>query len=135
LSYHKDAADVMKANHVNPDLMRWELHRVWVVEATLKPGKRHIYSKRTFYLDEDTWIALASDEYDARGQLYRGGFAHLTYSYDVKAPDTINHMTYDLISGAYNVNGFYGPYGGLKYIDPLSKAQWSAESLAGAGIR
>jgi hypothetical protein len=44
-------------------------------------------------------------------------------------------MTYDLISGAYNVNGFYGPYGGLKYIDPLSKAQWSAESLAGAGIR
>jgi hypothetical protein len=135
LSYHKDAADVMKANHVNPDLLRWELHRVWVVEATLKPGKRHIYSKRTFYLDEDSWIVLASDEYDARGQLYRGGFSHLTYSYDVQAPDTINHMLYDLVSGAYNVNGFYGPYGGLKYIDPLSKAQWSAESLAGTGIR
>jgi hypothetical protein len=135
LSYHKAATDVMTANHVNPDLLRWELHRVWVVEATLKPGKRHIYSKRTFYLDEDSWIALASDEYDARGQLYRGGFSHLTYSYDVQAPDTINHMLYDLVSGAYNMNGFYGPYGGLKYIEPLSKAQWSSESLAGTGIR
>ena len=57
--------------------MRWEQHRVWVVEATLKPGKRHIYAKRTFYLDEDSWVALASDEYDARGQLYRGAFAHM----------------------------------------------------------
>ncbi|WP_166365739.1 DUF1329 domain-containing protein [Pseudomonas akapageensis] len=135
LSYHEKAAEVTTPHHVNPDLMRWELHRVWVVEATLKPGKRHIYSKRTFYLDEDSWIALASDEYDARGQLYRGGFAHLTQSYDVQAPDSLNHMLYDFVSGAYNINGYYGPYGGLKYIEPLSKAQWVPESLAGAGIR
>lgn len=135
LSYHEKAADITTPNHVNPDLMRWELHRVWVVEATLKPGKRHIYSKRTFYLDEDSWIALASDEYDSSGQLYRGGFAHLTYSYDVQAPDSLNHMIYDFVSGAYNMNGFYGPYGGLKYIEPLSKAQWVPESLAGTGIR
>ena len=71
LTYHKTAADITKPNHLNPDLVRWELHRVWVVEATLKPDKRHIYSKRVFYLDEDSWTALASDQYDARGQLYR----------------------------------------------------------------
>ena len=40
-------------NHANPACERWELHRVWVVEATLKPGQRHVYSKRTYYLDED----------------------------------------------------------------------------------
>jgi hypothetical protein len=48
LTYHKTAADITKPNHLNPDLVRWELHRVWVVEATLKPEKRHIYSKRVF---------------------------------------------------------------------------------------
>ncbi|MFC5698390.1 DUF1329 domain-containing protein [Pseudomonas sp. GCM10022186] len=135
LNYHEKAADITTPNHVNPDLVRWELHRVWVVEATLKPGKRHIYSKRTFYLDEDSWIALASDEYDANGQLYRGSFAHLAFSYDVQAPNSDNHMIYDLVSGSYNITGIYGPHGGLKYIQPLSKAQWSPESLAGTGIR
>lgn len=135
LNYHEKAADVTTPNHINPDLVRWELHRVWVVEATLKPGKRHIYSKRTFYLDEDSWIALASDEYDANGQLYRGSFAHMAYSYDVQAPNADNHMIYDLVTGSYNINGFYGPHGGVKYIEPLSKAQWSPDSLAGTGIR
>lgn len=135
LNYHKEVADITTPSFVNPDLMRWELHRVWVVEATLKPGKRHIYSKRTFYLDEDSWIALASDEYDASGKLYRGSFAHLAYSYDVQAPNSDNHMIYDFVSGSYNITGIYGPYGGVKYIDPLSKAQWAPESLAGTGIR
>lgn len=135
LNYHDKAADVTTPNHLNPDLVRWELHRVWVVEATLKPGKRHIYSKRTFYLDEDSWVALASDEYDANGKLYRGGFTHLAFSYDVQAPNSDNFMIYDFASGGYNITGFYGPYGGVKYIAPLSKAQWSPESLAGTGIR
>ena len=135
LNYHDKAADITTPNHINPDLVRWELHRVWVVEATLKPGKRHIYSKRTFYLDEDSWIALASDEYDANGKLYRGSFAHMAYSYDVQAPNADNFMTYDFVAGSYAISGVYGPYGGIKYIEPLSKAQWAPESLAGAGIR
>jgi hypothetical protein len=73
--YQAKQDDLLKPNHLNPDLVRWELHRVWVVEATLKEGKRHIYGKRVFYLDEDSWAALASDQYDARGQLYRVGLA------------------------------------------------------------
>ncbi|MBA5689253.1 DUF1329 domain-containing protein [Rugamonas apoptosis] len=131
----KVAADVTKPNHLNPDFVRWELHRVWVVEASLKQGKRHIYGKRTFYIDEDSWVALASDQYDARGQLYRSSFDHLIYAYDAQATYTGNHVIYDFVSGAYNLTGMSGPYGGLKYIDALKPTQWSPEALAGAGVR
>jgi hypothetical protein len=136
LTYHKTAADITKPNHVNPDLVRWELHRVWVVEATLKPDKRHIYSKRVFYIDEDSWAAVASDQYDARGQLYRSSFAFESYSYDVQAPFDTTFAIYDFNSGAYNITGLFGPYKGLNYMTELPKdTAWSPEALAGAGVR
>ncbi len=131
----KVAADIVKPNHVNPDFVRWELHRVWVVEATLKPGKRHIYSRRTFYIDEDSWVALASDEYDGRGQLYRSSFDHMIYAYDAQATYNGNHVIYDFTSGAYNLTGMSGAFGGLKFIEPLKPTQWSADALAGSGVR
>ncbi len=135
LTYVQDPKSITTPNHLAPDFVRWEKHRVWVVEGTLKAGARHIYQKRRFYLDEDSWTALASDQYDARGQLYRGSFAFLSQSYDKQVPDSTPFMIYDLVGGSYNINGVVGPYGGIKYIDPLSKAQWSSESLAGSGIR
>ncbi len=121
--------------HVNPDYLRWELHRVWVVEASLKPGKRHIYSKRVFYLDEDSWAAVASEQYDARGQLFRTSFSLLTYSYDIQAPFTDPITFYDLVAGTYTLSVNLGDKGSLHYINPLSDKQWSPDSLAGSGIR
>ena len=135
LTYVTDIKPLTTPNHLAADYVRWEKHRVWVVEGTLKADARHIYHKRRFYLDEDSWVALASDQYDARGQLYRGSFAFLTQSYDKQTPDATPFMIYDLIEGTYNVNGVVGPYGGIRYIEPLSKTQWSPEALAGAGIR
>jgi len=109
---------------------------VWVVEATLKPDKRHIYSKRTFYLDEDSWTALASDQYDARGQLYRSSFTYQSFSYDAQAPFGDTFAIYDFSSGVYNITGLFGPYSGLKYMTELPKDSfWSSEALAGAGLR
>src|SRR5215470_2900254 len=136
LTYHKNPADFTTPNHLNPDFVRWELHRVWVVEATLKEGARHIYSKRVFYLDEDSWMAVASDQYDARGQLYRAGYAFPSYSYDVQALFGDTTAIYDFNSGLYAVTGLFGPYKGIKYMPELPKeAFWSADALAGAGIR
>jgi len=135
LTYAQDPKSLTTPNHLAPDFVRWEKHRVWVVEGNLKAGVRHIYQKRRFYLDEDSWAALASDQYDARGQLYRGSFAFLSQSYDKQVPDSTPFMIYDLVGGSYNINGVVGPYGGIRYIDSLSKAQWAPESLAGAGIR
>src|SRR5205823_12060274 len=124
-----------KPNHVDPDFMRWELHRVWVVEATLKPGSRHIYGKRVFYLDEDSWVALAADQYDLAGKLYRSTIGNMTFSYDVQATSIESYTFYDFVSGAYSQVGGVGAYEGIRYGDPLPELQWSPETLAGSGLR
>lgn len=121
--------------HANPDHVRWELHRVWVVEATLKTGQRHIYSKRVFYLDEDSWSALASDQYDMRGNLYRVQFVAIAPSYDVQAVLSNPSISYDLIAGNYCYAGFFGDGGYVKYAQQISEKEWNPEGLAGSGIR
>ena len=133
--YQAKQDDLFKPNHLNPDLVRWEMHRVWVVEATLKEGKRHVYSKRTFYLDEDSWAALASDEYDARGQLWRAGFAYMAPSYDLPAPYTDMFGHYDLVSRVYSVTGFIAETGGMRQVKAAPEREWTADALAGSGIR
>jgi hypothetical protein len=135
LTYEKNPELYLKPNYLDPAFVRWELHRVWVVEATLQPGKRHVYAKRLFYLDEDSWSAVASDQYDERGQLYRGSFAFIAPSWAVQSVNAATSMIYDLTSGAYNISGVYGPHGGIRYIKSLSRGQWSPESLAGSGVR
>jgi len=136
LTYHKSAAEITTPKHLNPDLVRWELHRVWVVEATLKQGKRHIYAKRVFFLDEDSWTALASDQYDATGKLYRSSFAFQSQSYDVQAPFGDTFAIYDFNTGAYNITGLFGPHQGLRYMTELPKeSAWSPDALAGSGLR
>ncbi|NQD92773.1 DUF1329 domain-containing protein [Pseudomonas sp. CrR25] len=92
---------IIKAGHINQDLSRYELHRVWHVTATLKSGERHIYAKRDFYIDEDTWQAAAIDHYDGRGTLWRVAEAHSQYYYDKKVPWYTLETLYDLLSGRY----------------------------------
>lgn len=63
--------DAIAKFHLNPDEVRWERHRVWEIEATVAPGKRHAVPKRTYYLDEDTWLIALVDGYDTEGTLWR----------------------------------------------------------------
>jgi hypothetical protein len=93
--------DLIRPGHLNPELMRYELHRVWVVEATLKPGKRHINSRRTFYLDEDSYQILGVDHYDGRGQLWRVSEAPSVNYYEVPTFWATIEVHYDLQSGRY----------------------------------
>ncbi len=74
--------EVLHKFHPNPEYVRWELHRVWVVEATLKEGKRHIYGKRVFHVDEDTWFNVVEDKYDTRGNLWRTSYCTNYAKYD-----------------------------------------------------
>jgi hypothetical protein len=67
---------ILGAGHINPAHVRYERHRVWVLEAQLKPDCRHIYKKRVFYQDEDTWLLIMADTYDNRNELWRVVMAH-----------------------------------------------------------
>ena len=74
--------DILTPQHVNPAHLRYELHRVWVLEATLKEGARHIYKRRTLYVDEDSWQVLLADLYDNRDQLWRMSEGHVINYYE-----------------------------------------------------
>jgi len=93
--------DIIKAGHINQDLARYELRRVWHIVATLKEGQRHIYAKRDFYIDEDTWQAAVIDHYDGRNQLWRVAEAHAQDYYNVQVPWYALEALYDLQSGRY----------------------------------
>ena len=88
--------------HVNPACERWELHRVWVVEATLKPGQRHVYSKRTYYFDEDWAGASLYDAFDQSGELYRSLFQGMIQIYGKNTlPYGVKNTIYDFNKGVY----------------------------------
>lgn len=93
--------DIIGPGHLNQDYMRYEKHRVWKIEGTLKAGQRHVYSKRTFYVDEDSWAILIADHYDGRGELWRHYEAHNKVFYDVGSPFTTMESIHDLLSGRY----------------------------------
>jgi len=97
--------DILKPGHINPEHARYELHRVWVVEANLKPGTSHLYKKRVFYLDEDSWTVVVTDKYDARGELWRVSEQHAIVFYDVPMYYGTVEVHHDLQSGRYLAMG------------------------------
>jgi len=93
--------DIIGDQHTNQDLMRYELHRVWVVEGTVKDGTSHLYAKRKFYVDEDSWHIAAADQWDARGDLWRVMEGHTIQLYDQPYPAPAMESSYDLFSDRY----------------------------------
>ncbi|TQF70903.1 DUF1329 domain-containing protein [Pseudoalteromonas luteoviolacea] len=93
--------DILKAGHINPEHVRYEKHRVWVVEANLKEGTRHIYKKRVFFIDEDSWQIHVADLYDNRDQMYRVAMAHGINYYDVPTHWSTLDVYHDLNSRRY----------------------------------
>ncbi len=93
--------DIFGKEHVNQDLVRYELHRVWVLDTTLKPGQRHLYKRHTAYFDEDTWIGLAYEAYDAKDRLWRVGEQYNTFFYGPNVTRALGDVQIDLINGRY----------------------------------
>ncbi len=92
--------------HLNPDFVRSEIHRVWVVEGTLKSDASHIYEKRVFYIDEDSWGILMTENYDKQGNLWRVGLSHTRNVYEAKGVMPFADVIHDLKTDQYNAKGF-----------------------------
>jgi hypothetical protein len=127
---------LLDEHHLKSDALRWELHRVWVVEATLKSGKRHVMPKSTYYLDEDTWAAVLGERYDSKNQL-----AKVLWTTPVVVPDlpgvvTLTNGFYDLLSGAWFAGDiFAGKNEQYRIVAPYADSVFTPDALAGEGIR
>jgi hypothetical protein len=121
-------------NHVNPNKVRYELHRVWVVEATLKPGARHVDSKKVFYLDEDSWDMVTYEGYDQAGKLVRAQWFPVWQAYDVPAPMNNNQLVYDFVKQDWAL-GSFGVGEGFHKRGPLPANYFSADALASRGVQ
>lgn len=125
-----DYKDMLKPGHVSSDLQRWELHRVWVLEGTLREGERHIYGKRVMYIDADSWQLVELDEYDTRGELWRVGIGYVMNYYEVPTQWTMIDAFHDLRAKRYDVKNlpvakeqdqdFTRPAPNLRYFSPAA---------------
>lgn len=120
---------------INPDAVRWEVHRVWVVDAQLRPGKRHQIPHKRFYLDEDTWTAVLSDGWDANGQLWKSYWQWLMTVPDAPGALPTSFGSYDLVSGGYLAENLMGSTR-VQYAIPtkgLDSDMFTADAMAAAG--
>ncbi len=123
--------ELLQAGHMDPGRTRFELHRVWVIEATLKSDWRHVYSKRVFYLDEDSWSAAIADQYDKSGKLWRVSLAFLKNYYEMPATLPAVYAFHDLQSGRYHVQGLAkNGREPMTTNDPANVSQFSPSALS-----
>ncbi len=125
--------DIIRPGTLNQDLVRYELHRVWVVQGTPKAGKSHIYGKRVYFLDEDSWQVVQGDLYDGRGELWRVLEQHGVQYYDVPTFWIAGSAQYDLQSRRYVASGLTNEELPIVFGAPLKPSDFSTDALRRAG--
>ena len=125
--------NILRSNTVNPDLLRYELHRVWVVEADLRKGFSHPYAKRRFYIDEDSWQILAVDLYDKSGELSGVQESHPISYYDVPMFGSTLETIYDFKGKRYFVDGLDNNEPMYNFNAKLSPRDFTPQALRREG--
>lgn len=134
--YLAPVRDVLGPKHANPDTLRYELHRVWVVEGTLANGQHDIVARRRLYLDEDTWLAVYSDSWDGDGKYWKFGQGTMYLMPDVPAVILGSQFVYDLELGGYVYGfAFNGETEAYKVTAPHSATLFTPASLAARAVR
>ena len=128
-------SDIIRQGHINPDYTRYETHRVWVVEATLKAGTSHLYAKRVFYIDEDSWFVLLTDKYDNAGKLWRTAEQHNINLYNQATFFPTAEVHHDLQNGRYIAMGLRNQE--KVFLRGLKKtsSDFTPQALRGTGSR
>lgn len=125
--------DILKPGHINPEHTRYEKHRVWVVEANLKDDTRHIYKKRVFYIDEDSWQVHVTDIYDNRDQLYRVAMAYGLNYYEVPTQWSTLEVYHDLNSRRYLAIGLDNQEKMYDFSQSFNDNEFTSSALRRAG--
>jgi len=134
--YTRPVGEVLGREHANPADLRYELHRVWVIDGTLTPGKHDIVAHRRLYLDEDTWLAVYSDAWDEQGRLWKFGEGTMYLMPDAPAMITGSQFDYDFELGGYAYAFAFGAGGqGYKVTPPHPASLFSPESLSARSVR
>ncbi|WP_028311711.1 DUF1329 domain-containing protein [Derxia gummosa] len=130
-----DAA-VLGAHHLNPDHVRWELHRVWVVEATLRAGQRHQAARSRYYCDEDTWNCVLGDRWDANGQLWKTLSAQTFVAPDLPGTVIGAFTMNDFANGSAYIGNLFNSRSAQYPLKPrFADSVFTPEALAGEGVR
>jgi Protein of unknown function (DUF1329) len=129
-------ADVIGKHHLVPDYVRWELHRVWVVDANLRPGQRHQAPRSRYYIDEDTWTAVLADRWDANGQLWKTIWMLPIVMPDLPGTVGLSFGFNDLVTGAAFISDIYNQAPSqYKLVPRYSDSVFTPDAMAGEGVR
>jgi hypothetical protein len=133
---HAPPSRVMGPHHANPDLLRYERHRVWIVEGRLAPGKHHVAPRRRLYVDEDTWMVVYSEAWDEDGRLWKFGHATMMTLPDVPTTIIAGQFMYDLLQGGYVYDfALGGPADYLRVTAPHPARMFEPNALAADQLR
>ncbi|HDZ57820.1 MAG TPA: DUF1329 domain-containing protein [Pseudomonas xinjiangensis] len=123
--------------HHNPDLMRWELRRIWEVEGTLKDGERHVQKTKRFFLDEDSWMILSYHGIDHADQVHHVMYQPSVQRYEIPAYRNGQYLLYDMSKGIYSSSSMMGAPGmtGFARVDSYPPNHFTPSAMAGSGLR
>ncbi|MFZ3183637.1 MAG: DUF1329 domain-containing protein [Pseudomonas sp.] len=128
-------SDIVKVGHVNPELLRYELHRVWHVRATLKEGQRHQYKQRDLYFDEDSYQILVADHFDGQDKLWRLGESYTVNYYDQPLVWSKGDAVYDLMGGRYVIGILSNEEPATQFNLALKPTEFTPAQLRRDGVR
>lgn len=109
-NYRLSEPDAGYAAFLRPGLpdfsrLRFEKHRVWVVDGVLKSRQTAEYGKQVLYIDEDSWAVVMADRYSKNGTLVSVAMALLTTAYEVPAVIAEHYLEFDRQHNRYRFQG------------------------------